>query len=228
MGTLTGTSIIDKVALTLQDVTNVWWSRAELLAYLNEGQRAVVAAAPQSSASISIIPLVSGSRQTIPADGWTLLDVYRNIGDDGSTPNRAVRAVSRRIMDAHDPYWHMGSQQGVVQNFVFDQQDPKHFWVYPPSNGLTNVEICYAKTPTALASEGSVLTVSDEYEPALVAYMLFRACQKVAEWSPGPEIADMHYKMFVQHVSAKQAAEMANSPNQSLLSPKPEAPGGQS
>ena len=78
--------VIDKAATTLYDETNIRWTEAELLSYLNEGILAVLAYKPDAYVVDAAVALVAGSRQTIPSTGVELLDVMRNEGDDGATP----------------------------------------------------------------------------------------------------------------------------------------------
>jgi len=80
MGTVTAKTIIDKAAIQLIDLTNIRWTRAELLSWLNDGMRQIVLIQPSASTTTVSKLLVAGTRQTLPVDGWLLLSVYRNMG----------------------------------------------------------------------------------------------------------------------------------------------------
>lgn len=212
MGTILASTIIDEAALILYDVPNIRWPRTELLSYVNEAQRQIVMMHPHSNSTVHTMVTTLGTRQTIPSDGWTLLDVIRNMGTTGTTPGRAVRAVPRDLLDAHTPTWHSAPSSITASNYVFDPQDRTHFWVYPPASGAGYLQIIYAKLPTDVA-EGAAIALPDVYAPAIKDYVLWRACSKKMEASPGPEIAQMHYQAFLAAVAAKNEAEATNSPN---------------
>ena len=106
MGTLTAQSIINKAVIQLNDISSVRWTRAELLSWLNDGQRQIVVAQPAAANYVTSVKLTAGTQQAIPADGWMLLDVYRNMGADGVTPGRAIRIISKEMLDGFNPDWH--------------------------------------------------------------------------------------------------------------------------
>ena len=92
MGTVTAKTILDKATIQLIDLTNIRWTRAELLSWLNDGMRQIVLIQPSASSTTDVIALQAGTRQYIPADGWLLLNIYRNMGTNGTTPGRIGRA----------------------------------------------------------------------------------------------------------------------------------------
>lgn len=83
MGTILASAIINKAANQLTDSTNVRWTRVELLGWLNDGQRQIVLMTPASTNKVQTVQLVAGTRQSIPTDGWTLLEVIRSMGQIG-------------------------------------------------------------------------------------------------------------------------------------------------
>lgn len=227
MGTLTVQSILDRASRTLFDINNVKWSRTELLDHLNAGQRAIAIAAPTTLATVAVMQCVQGARQTIPSGGWLLLDVIRNM-TGGTTPGRSVRIISRRLLEAYDPGWQTGTQSAVVQSYWFDIQDQTSFFVYPPNTGTGYVEINYSAQPNVLTSEAQTITVPDVVDSALVNFVLFRACSKAADYSPGPQMAAAFLETFNQMMGAKLTSEQANNPNLGLVPPDAGLRGGTS
>jgi hypothetical protein len=67
MGTITAQSLIDKASTILQDAGAVRWTAAELLGWLNEGQRFIYHLRKDSSAKVTTMALAAGTRQTVPA-----------------------------------------------------------------------------------------------------------------------------------------------------------------
>lgn len=228
MGTITAQSIINKAAIQLTDIGNTRWTRAELLGWLNDGQRQIVTMAPNATNKISTVQLVAGTRQTIPADGWTLLEVIRYMGTDGTKPGRAVRVTSRELLDSYNPDWHSDTASTVPKHYLFDQQDQTAYFVYPPNNGKGYVQINYSPVPTDLASESSTISLNDIFQTALLDYILYRACSKDAEYAPGLTLAAGYLQTFMTAMGIKSQTEIANSPNQQLGPKDPNKPGSQS
>jgi len=106
MGTITAQSIINKAAIQLTDIGNTRWTRAELLGWLNDGQRQIVIMSPNATNKLTVVQLDIGTRQHIPTDGWTLLEIIRSMGTDGTKPGRAIRLTSRELLDSFNPDWH--------------------------------------------------------------------------------------------------------------------------
>lgn len=225
MGTITAQAIINQAATQLLDNSNIRWTRAELLNWVNLGQKQIVIMAPNATNKVAVYQLASGTRQTIPSDGWTLLDVIRNMGTDGTKPGRAVRQVSEELLDNFNPNWHAALPTAVVQNAVFDQQDQTVFYVYPPNNGRGYVQVNYSPIPVPITSETQAISISDIFEPVLIDYVLYRACSKDAEYAPGLQLAAGYLQTFMTSMQAKTNSELANSPNQMLMPYNTTVPG---
>jgi hypothetical protein len=228
MGTITAQSIINKASTLLLDTSNVRWTRAELLGWLNDGQRQIVTMAPSATNKVAVMKLVAGTRQNIPSDGWTLLNVIRYMGTDGTRPGRAVRITSQQLLDSYNPNWHSSTPSVVPQSYVFDQQDQTAFYVYPPNTGNGYVQLNYSPEPADLTSESQPIVVRDIFQTALLDYILYRACSKDAEYAPGLQLAMGYLQTFNLAMGVKQDAELKNSPNQSLQPRNPTTPGTES
>lgn len=225
MGTVTAGTLIGKAAIQLTDLSSVRWTRAELLGWLNDGMRQIVLMQPNATNTVVARQLSAGTRQAIPTDGWLLLNVVRNMGTNGTTPGRAVRPISRELLNAFNPDWHTDTASAVTKNFIYDAADQTHFFVYPPSNGLGYVEINYSKQPVDLTSESQVIPIFDVYQGALVDYMLYRACSKDAEYAPGLQLASAYASTFMAAVGGKETSEIKSTPEQALF-PRNPAVGG--
>lgn len=225
MGTITAQSIINQAATQLLDNSNIRWTRAELLSWVNLGQKQIVIMSPNATNKVAVYQLVSGTRQSIPSDGWTLLDVIRNMGTDGTKPGRAVRQVSEDLLDNFNPNWHSALPATVAQNVIFDQQDQTVFYVYPPNNGRGYVQVNYSPVPVPITAESQTIGISDIFEPVLVDYVLYRACSKDAEYAPGLQLAAGYLQTFMTSMQAKTNSELANSPNQKLVPYSTTVPG---
>ena len=225
MGTVTAGALLDKATIQLIDLTNVRWTRAELLKWLNDGMRQIVLMQPNATNTVASIKLDAGTRQNIPADGWLLLNVVRNMGTTGAVPGRAIRIISRELLNAFNPDWHTDATATVVKNFIYDLADQTHFFVYPPSPGTNYVEINYSMQPVDLTAETQAIPIFDVYQGALVDYILYRACSKDAEYAPGLQLAQGYVATFMAAVQGKEASEVKSTPEQAML-PRNPATGG--
>ena len=227
MGTVTAQTIINKAAIQLTDIANVRWTRAELLSWVNDGMRQIVTMQPSASSTTVSKLLTAGTRQTIPSDGWLLLQIYRNMGTTGSTAGRAIRIVSREVLDGFDPYWHTGIPKAEVKNFIYDAQDQTAFYVYPPNTGTQYIELNYSAQPTNLTTENQVIPIFDIFQSALVDYIMFRACSKDAEYAPGLQLAQGYLATFTASVQGKAQTEATNDPINALNPRNVAIPGSQ-
>jgi hypothetical protein len=227
MGTVTAQTIINKAAIQLTDIANIRWTRAELLGWLNDGMRQIVLIQPNASSTTVSRLLVAGTRQTIPADGWLLLQIYRNMGTTGTTAGRAIRIVSRELLDAFNPNWHTATAAAEVRNYIYDAQDQTAFYVYPPNTGTQYIELNYSAQPANLTSESQVIPIFDVFQSALVDYILFRACSKDAEYAPGLQLAQNYLSTFASAVQGKTQTELVNDPINALNPRNPSIPGSQ-
>ena len=216
MATITGTNIVDRAAIVLQDTTGVRWPQTEeLLLWLNDGQREVVLRKPDAYAQNVVVQLVAGTKQSIPATGIQLLDVIRNMGTGGATPGRAITRIDREILDEQRPNWHSETASAETKHYMFDPRDPKHFYVYPPQHATAGqVEEVYASSPTDLSALGDTITLDDIYSGVLLDYILYRAYSKDADLTPtAPQRAISHYNSFLASLGAKGQVEQAINPN---------------
>ncbi|MEM5400860.1 DUF6682 family protein [Paraburkholderia unamae] len=216
MGTITCTEIINKAATQLLDTANTRWPRTELLGWISDGQRQIVQMQPNASATTVAFPLVAGTRQTLPANGYLLLDIYRNLGTTGTTPGRAIRIVSRTLLDAQDPDWHIANTNPTTKNYVYDVNDKTAFYVYPPAPGGTYIELCYAQAITDFTQESQTIVIEDTLQTCLLDYVLWRACSKDAEYAPGLQLANMYMSSFMQAMGKVQSVETIDNVNKSL------------
>lgn len=228
MATVAASTLISRVSTILQDTDHTRWSEAELLGWLNDAQRELVLLIPSASSVTSSVTLTANSsKHTLPADGNMLIDIVRNMGSGGATPGRAIRLVSRDILDSQRPDWHSEAATGTVQNYVYDPRNPKIFYTYPqaPATPWT-VEIIYSAAPTVLTSVSSTVSVDDIYANALVDYVIYRAYSKDAEFALNGQLAVAHYQAFQTSIMAKTQNLIGQNPNTVHAGFNPNVQGG--
>ena len=220
-GTITGANLLLRIEDTLQDTTNVRWSEAELLRYINDAQREIVNLRPDASADHANVQLSTGTEQAIPDVGLRLIKVVRNMSAAGgsATGKRTIRIVDREILDTLEPDWHDPAVTGdaahttVVKHYAFDEDDPRKYYVYPGVSGNAYVEIVFSRTPTDLANTSATLYIYDIYANAVIDYGLYRAYMKDAEFAGNQQRASAHYNLFLTSVSSGGQIQLGVSPN---------------
>lgn len=228
MTTITAKTIIDKASIQLLDTGNTRWTRAELLSWINDAQRQIVIMSPNATNKISVVKLNAGTRQAIPSDGWTLLEVVRYMGTTGTKPGRAIRLASREQIDSFNPDWHSDTPAATPKHYIFDLQDQTAFFVYPPNTGTGYIEINYSPDPSDLVSESETIKLNNIFETVILDYVLYRACSKDAEYAPGIQLAAGYLSTFMSAMGQKSQSEAENSPNQQFAAKDPSKPGTQS
>lgn len=199
---ITAQSVIDKTRIILQDADKVRWTDDELLGWLNEGQREITVYKPDAYVVNESLNLVAGTKQSLPSGGLTLIDVIKN------GTGRAVRHIDMRILDDQIPAWHSVTASTNVTNYMFDGRNQKNFYVYPPAASGATLDIVYAKSPTDILSDASIL-VDDVYSSALMDYVLHRAYSKDVDYAADDNRANAHYQKFVAAMAGKEAGETA-------------------
>lgn len=230
-------SVIDKVRAVLQDTTSVRWPDSELIEWVNDAQHEIALIKPDATAINESIPLAGGTKQSLPANALRLLRVIRNMQDATvGIGGRAIRIVDREILDAQDPNWHDPFSTGlsafdtVVKHYMYDEQDPLHFYVYPGIDGqirpVPMIEIIYSAKPADVVSRASQLSVPDLYVNAVMNYVLYMAYMKDAEYSGNSQRAASHYQIFAASVTGKGTVDAMTTPNVDVRANPMTATGG--
>lgn len=221
-------SVIDRAQTVLQDTTGVRWPVvAELVLWINDAQREIALLKPDASATNATVTLATGTKQDIPTAGNRLLKVVRNMSAASSgTGKRAVRLVDREVLDAQSPDWHDPTVAGdaahtaIVKHYVYDEANPRNFYVYPGVAGSAYLEIIYSSNPIVVAQNGS-LSIPDIYANAIMNYVLYMAYMKDAEYAGNAQRASSHYQLFTTSVTGKGQLDAITSPNVDQRVPLP-------
>ncbi len=212
-------ALIRRVVETLQDTTSIRWPVAELVRYLNDGQREIIVHRPDAMVTNASVSLASGTKQSLPANGAKLIDVVRNSAGN----KRAIRMCAREILDAQSPGWHNLSGVNEIVHFMFDPRDPKVFYVYPPAavSGAA-VDLVYSALPTDIAEPAAGtdfaavtgnISVPDIYSNALQDYVLYRAYTKDSQYAGNEARAQARYAAFANALGIEIKATVAVAPS---------------
>ncbi len=213
-------SVIDRAQTVLQDTTGVRWPVvSELVLWVNDAQREIALLKPDASATNATITLVTGTKQDIPSGGNRLLKVVRNMSAASSgTGKRSVRLVDREVLDAQTPDWHDPTVSGdaahtaIVKHYIYDEANPRNFYVYPGVAGNAYLEIIYSSNP-AVVTQSSNLSIPDIFANAILNYVLYMAYMKDAEFAGNAQRASSHFQLFTASVTGKGQIDAITNPN---------------
>lgn len=206
MATVKVVDLIARAKTILQDEDSVRWSLSELQWWLNDGYRETLIFRPDSNTITGEFTCVAGPRQvltTIFPAATRLVSVLRNTA---TTSNKyAVRLVDRRVLDDQRKGWYTETASVSIEEYMFDQRQPREFLVYPPATSAAKLEISYAQVPSPhtlsevqlddLATTETI-RIDDTFANCLLDYMLYRAYTKDAEQQDNAARAVAHYQAF--------------------------------
>tara|TARA_B100001287_G_scaffold157843_1_gene132658 strand:+ start:135 stop:821 length:687 start_codon:yes stop_codon:yes gene_type:complete len=224
-GTLQAQHILSRVRNILQDNTGVRWTDGEMFDYLSDAQRDIANLRPDATATHANVQLATGTEQTIPADGLRLINVNRNMSGTAvdATGARAVSKVNLDVINSEEPSWHDPTVTGraahgtTIKHYMFDQRDPRKFYVYPGVAGNAYVEVIYSKNPTSISANTDLIQVDDIFANALMNFILYRAYLKDGEFAGNFQRAGSHYTLYTQSLAIGAESTEVNAPKQEAV-----------
>jgi hypothetical protein len=127
----------------------------------------------------------------------------------------AIRIVSREILDAIQPDWHIKNASVTVAHYAYSALAPKVFYIYPPQPASQQgyVEEIYGASPPDVASIDSPISVDDIYQNVLADYVLYRCYSKDSEYTADSNRAAFYQNAYVTSLTGKAKVEAGTSPN---------------
>lgn len=203
--------IKSRVQDLLNDTAGVRWTDAELLRWISDAEKEIIQLRPDANPStITMTPTAGQSRQQLTtANVYRLIDIPRN-----THTNRAVRLINQKTLDATDIEWHAAAANSTsdIHYFVYDERNPKVFYIYPNATATTRLEVIQSVIPSAISAMTGSLNIGDQFVSAITDYVCYRALSKDAEYTGGPQ-ATTYQQTFYQSLSGQQQVNGAASPN---------------
>lgn len=174
-----------------------------LLDLLNAAALAVALHRPDATAKTRLLRLTPGARQNLPPDAETLIELIRNMGDDGHTPGAAIQIMHVDLLTAMAAYTQAGNE---VRQYAYDRlTNSLIFWVLPAVQYDADVwvEATLSLSPRPVTSPDDPLPVPDAYAQALVHHMLASILSGDNEASNVAK-AQLHTQMWSSLMGLKQ------------------------
>ncbi len=215
-------SILQRVVGTLQDEASVRWTVAELVRYLNDGQREIALLRPDLVSKTIVFDCVAGSKQSLPVDASALVDILGNAAT--TSAKGPVTIADRTLLDAIEPGWRYAPQSVDIVHYTHDLRDPRVFYTYPPATAQAKLDLIHTALPAPIAeptADGATFNdvtgdigFPDIYANALADYILCRAYTKDSEYASNATRAQAHYAAFGGALGTDLKSAVAISPNQ--------------
>lgn len=210
--------ILTPAARQLFDPSHVRWNLNELIGYLNEGQVQICKRALDGLVVVSTLALVQGVDQNCPADSLRLVEVVRN-----APSGKAVRLIAEEDLSLYCPDWPGLTASNTVLHYLYEEQNPNRFQVYPPAGPASSVVLRYVPLPQPVVAVGDTISVGAVYAAPLLDWVLYRAFSKDADLGAMVERAQAHYAAFKEGVGERVEADTLSSPNSNKVGGRPRA-----
>lgn len=160
-------TILEELGSFLHDVGGAVWPSAIKLGYLNEAVKTVALLRPDVMATVAEVTLTADTPlQSIPTDGDRLLYVVRNVAT-----GRPIRKIHREAINDVAIGWTPATLT-EIDHYMFDEENPRYFYVYPVPDAALVVEIVYAKTPSVVDADSVSVGIPDIYLSPLKDFVL--------------------------------------------------------
>lgn len=209
MSLVTAKEIINRVKVLINDITLTRWTKVEVLDYLNDAQRAIVIRRPDAyTVDDDDFPCVAGTKQRLPDEALRLIEITRN-----KTGNVIRGPFDRNVLDTNYPNWHTVNTATSAELFLYDERNPKTFYLYPGVADGVLVTAVYSKAPPliteAMHDADQVISLDDIYMNAIIEWILYRCYMKDAEFAANPNKSLMHQSAFKTQLGEKSQADGA-------------------
>mgnify|MGYP000731235032 CR=1 FL=1 len=215
MATTKVVDVIKRVQRICNDKTGIVWPEAELLEDFNDAVKDIVMRRPDASTvNVFFDTTADSSKQTLPADALRLIEVTRNKG------GKVITKIDRGTLDATRPDWHQSTPSLAIEHYVYDERDPKTFYLYPrPTNNGVNphqVELVYCTCPPAISiaetaikagTDTTTIPLDDIYANAIADFMLYRAYTKDLGSAQNAQRAAAAYQTYGNSLGVKLQAD---------------------
>lgn len=207
-------SVLERVVGTLEDNGHDTWTLADLVRYLNDGQRDTHVKRPDLFVVEAEHVLAAGARQSLPAAGSKLIDLPAN------TSGRPVTRIQRALLDAQVPGWRTQTAAAEIDHFMYDERQPRVFEVYPRAASGARVLLEYASIPAdlpipasgaTLAGLAGDINVPDLQATALQHYICYR-CYAEGDENTNAARAQGFLQLFADALDIEIAATLAIAP----------------
>ena len=217
--------ILESVTLRYNDSDYVRLSQDQYLKFLDDAILKLILVRPDSNVNTAVVGLAAGTRQSIPSDGYALIDIYMNKEDAGGgtyTNGAPILQVERKDLDYFSDWHTTGSTTTDIDEFAYDSRSPRTFWVSPPPAAVDTVyvEMDYSYGVASYADLTDDFDVvlemdiplEDIYQSALIEYMLYLCFSTDSSAMNDMAISAQYEQSFYQGLGLEYQASLVVQP----------------
>ena len=199
---MTGAELLTTIRALLLDPDDGVWSDVLKVAFINEAINTIVSLRPDATATTATVTLTSGTpKQAIPATGLKFLDLIRN--DSG----KAIVKTGKEALGKILPDWPTITAS-EISYYMFDQENPTSFWVFPTPASAIDVELVYSASPAVFTSAATSLGLPIIYIAPITEYVMYRALS-MNGGAQNSQKAALHLKNFYAALGTQAQSDSA-------------------
>ncbi len=165
---MTVDDVIGLAGTFLFDDSHAVWAAATKIKFVNEAAKAIALVRPDATATTTTHTLTANTpMQSIPATGARFLHLTRNIAT-----GKPIRKISKEVLFETVYDWEP-QDVAEIEFFMFDEENPLNFDVYPVPDSPFEVGLVFSAVP-ATVSSGDDIPVSGIYAAPLLDFVLHR------------------------------------------------------
>lgn len=218
---MTVQDIMDRVSTLYNDLAFDRVTKQMYLKFLDDALNQLVMSRPDAHVRTTVIQLDPNTRQRLPEEALSLIDIYRNMGPLGVTQGSPVWQVNRKDLD-YFSNWHTPSlvEPTEISEFSYDPRSNKTYWVSPAPGATTpiTVEMEYSYSFPAYSSlswEDAIaqeIQCDDTFRGPICSYMLYLLYSTDSASRLDKEIADKYKADFYNALGIEMKASVVTNP----------------
>lgn len=240
--------ILDRVTTLYNDLEYIRVPESHYLKFIDDALNQLVLLRPDCHVKTAVVKLEQGTRQTLPDDGCTLIEIYMNkkkeinpsSGEEEFFNYYPITHVERNDLDFFSnwqSYSNAKSSKDYITEFAYEKKSPKVYWVSPyVGDKDVYVEMDYSYTFPRISdippySDGSYaeaenkeIDLQDIWLGPLCNYVLYELYSVDSTSQIDRQIAQSYLQAFYQSVSLEDASAGAVVPE--IKPVVPQVPGG--
>lgn len=167
----TGNDVASRVRSAFGDTSGAQLADANILLWINDGQREIVNSNPILRSSKTTDLIKDQSDYTFPSDKVLVVEA---IYIDGYPIDNVTPQAAREYIQKQDPTSVSSAERPAIW---YERAGVITFWPKPNKTITNGLKLEYIKNPTALGSLGSAVAIPDRYFNELVNYVIAQSLE---------------------------------------------------
>lgn len=240
--------ILDRVTTLYNDLEYIRVPESLYLKFIDDALNQLVLLRPDCHVKTAVVKLNKGTRQTLPEDGCTLIEIYMNkkkeinpsSGEEEFFNYYPITHVERNDLDFFSnwqSYSNAATSKDYITEFSYEKKSPKVYWVSPyVGEKDVYVEMDYSytfprvgdmlpdDTGSYIEAEQTEIDLQDIWLGPLCNYVLYNLYNVDSTSQLDRQIAQSYLQAFYQSVSLEDSSASAVVPE--IKPAVPVVPGG--